>query len=105
MTQVAPPLRRVFPAEAVLHDVRLGRGYGVTVAKVIDLGCIGTSGRSLHVLDRDDRPLCRTRGALRNVERSVDAHAERVGARPVCVTCRDLLPPVPMPRLLREEES
>jgi hypothetical protein len=90
---------RLFATDAVaLREERVGRGYGVTLCDVFDLALVGKNGASYHALTTSGKPLCGVRGEPYAIEIGVDARAERVKNRPVCVNCRDLLGPVTAPR-------
>lgn len=86
--------------DGATKQLRVGRGYGVSVVTVADYALVG-NGKSMHVLS-NGRPLCGARGMVGKVAFDVDARAERVARIPVCVTCRQKVGDVPMPWLAKD---
>lgn len=58
---------------AVLRQLRIGRGYGITLVEVMDVARVGKNGVSFHVLRADGRPLCGVRGEPREIQTDIDA--------------------------------
>lgn len=87
-----------------LRFVNEGRGWGTMAVAVVDLARVG-KGTALHVLDRDYRPLCGTRGEVGEILSGCDARAEIVLRKPVCVRCRDLLGTIPQPMYTRPRKE
>ena len=95
-----PSKPSVHPA---ITEIRLGRGYGIHVVPVVDfVRFAGT--KALHV-NGAHGALCGTKkgGAPQQTIVDCDPKAVMVLGKPVCVRCRKLLGPVPMPRLVKDQ--
>lgn len=100
-----PTEHSVHPA---IREIRLGRGYGVTIVPVVDFVRF-TGVATLHVLEQFKRStLCGTGGGKKQLQlayEECDPKALIVGGQPVCARCRNLLGHVPMPRLVSDDQG
>ena len=86
-----------------ISEIRLGKGYGVTVVPVVDFVRFASS-KTLHV-NGAHGALCgvkANRAPIDHLE-ECDPKAVMVLGKPVCGRCRTLLGPVPMPRLVKDQ--
>lgn len=97
------PKPSVHPA---IREIRVGRGYGVTVVPVVDFIRFKGVSDTLHISGAHGT-LCGTskRKGLEYLEvlEACDPKAVMVLRKPVCVRCRDLLGYVPMPHLVIDQ--
>lgn len=91
-----------FDTHPAVRLVREGRGVTMLVPEV-DLVSVGSG--ALHVRDVDGRPVCHVRGTIVGRIEGVDPRADLIDRRSVCVTCRDVLGPVPPPAPVDEVEG
>ena len=86
-----------------IREIRLGRGYGVTIVPVVDFVRY-REGSTLHVLGAHGA-LCGTgkQKAIVETVEGCDPKAVMVIRKPVCARCRARLGHVPMPRLVIDQ--
>lgn len=86
-----------------IREIRVGRGYGVTVVPVVDF-VLFREGSRLHILGAHGA-LCgngRTKEVIRTSE-ACDPKAVMVEGKYVCARCRAMLGHVPMPHLVKDQ--
>jgi len=104
---IAPSLKETGETHPALREIRMGRGYGVTLVPVVTFARMSITGRTLHIISPEQRAICGLSSDSRPVQLFVDYDPKSVviSGSPVCVRCQDTLGAVPMPRLATEGDE